>query len=200
MPSHAHLLLILPLLIATACAPNRQGDDDSQDDDDATGSDPETCMGVGSSTLAGACIWFPESGATWSIAEAAAGVTIPYVVLVEADISGVIPRPQDGGGCGQPGASGLILFEDLSGAGQRYCICDEGLCAAPPPTPVTIPAGQTSSEFTWTGRSWWGPSDTGNPMGAPFPPGSYTLEVSAVGTVSGEDFRVAGSFAVTLQE
>ena len=65
---------------------------------------------------------------------------------------------------------------------------------------MTLPAGQASGEFTWTGRSWWGPSDTGNPMGAPFPPGSYTLEVSAVGTVAGEDFRVAGSFPVTLQE
>jgi len=38
------------------------------------------------------------------------------------------------------------------------------------------------------GVNWTGPSDTGNPKGAPFPPGDYTLTVSTTpGTLEVRD-------------
>jgi hypothetical protein len=36
--------------------------------------------------------------------------------------------------------------------------------------------------MTWMGKTWRGPSDTNNPMGAAFPPGTYTFNVTARGT------------------
>jgi len=64
--------------------------------------------------------------------------------------------------------------------------------------PVILPAGQTPGAFAWTGVNWTGPSDTGNPYGAPFPAGAYTLEVSTIGRVDGVNFSVSNTFAVTL--
>ncbi len=193
------LLLAFGLILWAACAPVRDDDDSAgDDDDDATDPPPEDCTGVGSSTLAGACIFFESAGGSWSLSEAAAGIEIPYTVLVEAEIPGVVNSKQDAGGCGQPGPSGLILFEDLGGDGERYCLCDTGLCADPPQIPVTIPASETSATFAWTGTNWWGPSDTGNPLGEPFPAGTYTLEVSALGAVDSVEFAVSNSFEVTL--
>ncbi len=175
--------------------------DTSSTDSDSTDTDipPGDCSGVGSSDLAGVCIWFPSPGESWTLAEVGAGITIPYHVIVEADVAEVIPQPQDDGGCGQPDASGLIVFALLQGGGQEYCLCDVGIC---PLTmdPVTIPAGDTPLEFDWNGVNWGGPSDTNNPFGPAFPAGEYTLEVNAIGTVGGVAFEVRNSFAVTLTE
>ncbi|HLT36413.1 MAG TPA: hypothetical protein VK034_09005, partial [Enhygromyxa sp.] len=96
------------------------------------------------------------------------------------------------------GPSGLIVFERLSGDDQQYCLCDSGLCAGPGSSPVTIPAAQTPASFEWNGHNWYGPSDTSNPLGPPFPVGSYVLEVSARGTVGGAPFEVRNQFAIEL--
>jgi hypothetical protein len=183
-------------------------DDDSTvaDDDDTTGDDddattPGVCAGVGGvSTLTGVCIRFDAQDGLTSLEGAAAGITIPYTIIVEQDVADVVVLPQDAGSCGQPGASGLIVFEQLTGNGENYCRCDEGLCAGPNQTPSTIPAGETAASFEWTGRNWYGPSDTGNPLGAPFPAGIYTLEASAIGRVGGVDFSVSNTFLITLSE
>ncbi len=183
-------------------------DDDSTaaDDDDATGDDddattPGTCADVGgSSNLAGVCIRFDAQDGLTSLEEAANGITIPYTIIVEQDVDDVVVLPQDAGRCGQPGASGLIVFEQLTGSGQNYCRCDVGLCAGPDETPRTIAAGSTPASFEWTGRNWYGPSDTGNPLGDPFPAGIYTLQASAIGRVDGVDFSVSNTFLITLSE
>jgi len=48
--------------------------------------------------------------------------------------------------------------------------------------------GTYARTFTWDGVNWTGPSDTGNPKGAPFPPGDYTLTVSTTpGTLEVRD-------------
>lgn len=134
----------------------------------------------------------------FTLAQARAGISVPYDIVVEHAITGVVARPQDGGGCGRAGASGLIPFAELTGGGQRYCLCDTGLCVPPPTTPVTLAAGTTSAQFTWDGVNWTGPSDTGNPKGPAFPAGSYTLRVSATGTVNGSAFTVAATYPITL--
>ena len=192
---------------ATGDDDDATGDDDDAtgDDDDATTGDDddvvEDCTGVGgTSTLPGVCIRMDAQDGLTSLKQAAAGIAIPYTVIVEADVADVVPLPQDAGQCGQPGASGLILFERLTGNGQSYCLYDTGLCMGPDTTPRTIAAGSTPGSFAWEGRNWGGPSDTGNPQGDPFPAGSYTLEVSAVGTVGGANFTVSNTFTITLSE
>jgi hypothetical protein len=66
------------------------------------------------------------------------------------------------------------------------------------PAPTTLPAGLTRATFRWDGRSWEGPSDTGNPEGPAFPAGSYNLRISAVGTVNGTGFTVAATSTIFL--
>lgn len=162
---------------------------------------PTSCEGVGVSNLEGVCIWFPEPGGLWLLEEAAAGIEIPYYVIVEADVPDVVPVEQDIGGCQEPGPSGLITFERLTGNEQGYCLCDLGLCGPPGGEPAgTVMAGEWPASFSWTGVNWSGPSDTNNPPGPPFPPGEYTLEVSAIGTVGGVDFEVRNTFNLSLTE
>lgn len=156
---------------------------------------PVTCP-AGQSDLEGVCIAFERPGATYTLAEAAAGVQIPYTVVV-ASAREVVPQSQTSGNCGQPGPSGLIVFERLSGGEQGYCLCDVGLCADRS-DPTTLVPGTHPDVFEWDGRNWTGPSDFGNPEGAPFPVGTYTLEVSAIGTADSAPFRVANTFTVTL--
>jgi len=159
-----------------------------------------TCDSSSTTDLPGVTITFPAQTCVFTLAEAAAGIAVAYDVVVSTTVDGVVPAPQDAGQCGAPGPSGLIVFESLSGGGQGYCLCDQGLCAPPSPTPIQLQPGTYGGTFGWMGRNWSGPSDTGNPMGAPFPPGSYTLSVSAVGTMGplATPFTVTGTFSVYL--
>jgi hypothetical protein len=150
----------------------------------------------GKSTLDGVCIGFPATDARFTQAEAASGVSIPYTITVTRAVT-IDARAQDAGHCGRPGPSGLIVMEDLSGTGGSYGIRDTGLCAGGAHISKLVP-GSYEGTFHWDGRSWAGPSDTGNPKGPPFPPGRYTLDVSAVGTVGGQAFEVVGSLPVTI--
>jgi|GEM_PF-2180882 len=161
------------------------------------------CTTTSTSTLAGVAIQFKGDRCRFTLAEAATGLTLPYQVLVQTEWAGVIPRPQDAGGCDQPGSSGLILFERLSGGDQHYCVCDTGLCMGPDETPIGLAPGAYPAAFTWDGVNWDGPSDTGNPKGAPFPAGTYTLEVSARGKLASPPdtpFEVKATLTVILEE
>jgi hypothetical protein len=211
-------LTLLCLLLA-ACAPSLSDDDDASgdddaaedddtaDDDDVTGDDdtgdddswqPGPC--VDADPTLPICILFEASSETYSLATVAAGVSIPFAIVVEDAVDSIVPLPQDGGQCGQPNASGLTIFEQITGNSQQWCRCDVGRCAGPDMTERTIPAGSTPGTFQWTGRNWFGPSDTGMPEGDPFPAGSYTLEISAIGLQGGVDFRVSGTTQIVLTE
>ena len=65
-------------------------------------------------------IQFKGERCRFTLAEAAAGLVIPYQVLVQSAWEGVIPQPQDAGGCDQPGPAGLIPFERLSGGDHLH--------------------------------------------------------------------------------
>lgn len=153
------------------------------------------------SNLDGVSIHFSAKKCSWTLAEAASGIEVPWNIVVEVDHKKVFPQPQDAGWCGQPGTSGLIVFEKLIGGDQTYCICDQGLCMGPDDQPVILKKGEYPGSFEWDGVNWTGPSDTGNPKGDPFPPGTYTLTVSAVGALgkrSGNPFEVKGTLEIQL--
>jgi hypothetical protein len=161
------------------------------------GGAPE-CMSVGSSSLVGVMIEVVPQACTFTLAEAAAGIQVDYQVRIDADIDGVVPARHDGAGCGQPGPSGLIVFEELTGNGQQYCLCSEGKCPPPSDQPVTLKKGDYNQSFAWDGVNWMGPSDTGNPKGPPFPPGTYELALSAEGTHMGQTFTVLTTWPIEL--
>jgi hypothetical protein len=175
-----------------------------QCDNDANAIAPDTmpfggCAVTGESSLPGVSIAFRMPvNCTFTVAQALAGIAIPYDVVVTNDVAGVILTPQNAGGCGLPGNSGLIVFEQLAGNGQSYCLCDTGLCGPASLPPVTLRAGSYAGAFSWDGKNWNGPSDTGNPKGAPFPPGTYTLTVRATGTGGGSTFVVSATLAIRL--
>jgi hypothetical protein len=193
--------LLLAILGAAACGGDDAGAGATTAGAGGSGGSA-SCQMQTTSSLPGVSIEFNTSDCNYMLAEAAAGITVDYEVIVEADISSVFPQPQDGGGCGQPGPSGLILFEDLSGGGERYCLCDQGNCPGPSGDPVTVVQGVHPASFTWDGRNWGGPSDFDAPKGDPFPAGDYILTVSAVGMFDDAGtqapFQVDGTFLIHL--
>jgi len=168
------------------------------------GVDAGACTFSMASTLDGVRFVFTGGVCRFTLAEAAAGITIPYDLVVDHDIAGVDPAAVSYSVSGDesPGPSGLNVFELLSGTEGSYCLCDVGLPAPPTHTTSTVRAGTYHSEFHWDGRNWNGPSDFGAPEGAPFPPGSYALQVISVGAVvssgGSTDFRVGATLPIEL--
>lgn len=161
------------------------------------------CTTSGSSTLAGVSIHFPAQRCTFSQAEALAGVTFQYEVVIEHDVAGVLSGPQDWGHCDGPGPGGLYVLPTISGNGQSYCICDVGLCPQPLLSPNVLTMGTYSGTFFWDGVNWIGPSDTGNPKGDPFPAGVYTLSIRGTGLIVESNggttpYEVVGTMDVTI--
>ncbi len=164
--------------------------------------DAPGCLATSTTDLTGVHLVLDASRCLFTLAQARAGLVFPFDLTIDANIDGVIPRPQDAGGCGTGDPSGLFPFGTVSGAGQSYCICDTGLCPGPSTTPITLTAGTFHGTFEWDGTNWMGPSDTGNPHGPAFPVGTYAVRVSAVGTrtVGGvtTPFTVASTLPITL--
>lgn len=146
-----------------------------------------SCAPASASTIPGVHIEITSTDCTLSLSNPT--LSIQYQVVVDADVPGVRPTPQDAGACGQPGASGLILFEEVKGGDQQYCLCDVGLCEGLPQPVATLAQGIYPATFTWDGHNWGGPSDTANVEGPLFVEGDYAFTVSATGflaTTNGE--------------
>jgi hypothetical protein len=160
--------------------------------------DGGSCNGGTSSNLPGVQLAFTDQPCSYTAAEVAAGIEIVYDEVITEALSGVSLSAADDGGCGQPDDAGLIVSYRISGAGQSYCLCDTGLCAPQAPVTTTV-VGTRTRQIPWDGRNWNGPSDTGNREGAAFPPGTYTIALTASGSrVSSEGGIDAGAtFSVT---
>ncbi len=174
------LLCLLSSSLAGACSSST-----NSTDPDPLPIDGPACQGSASSDLPGVSVEFPDDRCSFSAAEAAAGLTIGYTVVVANTLVGVSPTPLDAGHCNQPDpAFGLTPLAKLSAQDQQYCQCDVGGCFQDPANdPVTnVTAGRYDRSMAWTGKNWFGPSDTNNQMGAAFPPGTYTFNVTAKGT------------------
>lgn len=158
------------------------------------------CNGVASSDLTGVSIEFPDDRCSFTAAEAAAGISIKYTVVVANTLASVSPLPLDVGHCDEPDPEvGLIPFPKLSGQSQLYCLCDVGGCADTSHRPaIVVPAGRHDRSLTWMGQNWRGPSDTIQPMGPAFPPGTYTFNVTAKGTwIAAADATTPAPFTVS---
>jgi hypothetical protein len=160
--------------------------------------DGGSCNGGTSSNLPGVGLAFPDQPCSYTRAEVAAGIQIAYEEVITAAVGNLVPAPGDDGGCARPDDAGLIVGYRIAGAGQNYCLCDTGLCA-PQSLVTTTVVGTHSRQIPWDGRNWNGPSDTGNREGAAFPPGTYTITLTASGTrqssAGGAD--AGGTFSVT---
>jgi hypothetical protein len=135
----------------------------------------------GRSTLPGVSFDLSGNPPVLTLAQAARGVTFVYRTRIERDLPDVTSPPLDAGRCDSPDPSGLRVLEMVSGRGSTYCLCDTGHCA-PGDYGVALQAGVYEAGFEWDGRTWLGPSDTSNPKGDPFPPGTYEIQVSASGS------------------
>ena len=135
----------------------------------------------GTSSLPGVSFDLAGNPPVITLAQAARGVTFVYRTRIEEDLPAVTSRPLDAGGCDRPDASGLAVLEMLSGDRHAYCLCDTGRCGRGD-TQTDLVTGVYETRFEWDGRNWFGPSDFNNPKGEPFPPGTYTLRVTAEGT------------------
>jgi len=159
---------------------------------------PPACVLEAASSLPHVHIVSKATHCIFSVAAARAGISIPYDVVIDEDVPGFAPvQPYPYG----TNVSSLFVTEMLRGGSQSYCVCDRGLPYASCPLsdggtfypngaicePTTLKKGVYPRAFTWDGVNWTGPSDTGNPKGAPFPPGDYTLTIASTpGTVAGD--------------
>jgi hypothetical protein len=160
------------------------------------------CSGAASSDLPGVSLAFGAARCSFTQTEVAAGVRVPYEVVIAQDLSGVHPTPTDEGNCGEPDASGLIVGFEITGVGQHYCLCDVGFCPAGQVFATSPRRGSTAGTIDWDGTNWRGPSDVPSPKGPLFPPDVYTITLAAEGTYDGAagttPFRVTATRTITI--
>ncbi|MCB9532448.1 MAG: hypothetical protein H6700_11840 [Myxococcales bacterium] len=142
---------------------------------------PGECAPTRASTAFGATITLDTGRCVFSLDELARGVEFSYTVEIPPNTPPVFSRPLDAGGCDAPDPSGLRIIESVGGGDQSWCICDTGLCMAPPPEAVPLEPGVYAATFSWNGRNWGGPSDTGQPEGPAFPLGDFQVTLRAAG-------------------
>ena len=140
----------------------------------------DECGTFGTSPVVGLRIELPPQPCVFTLEQARQGITFKYEVVIEREIVGFVASPQDDGCCWRPGPSTLYAFPQVYGGSQRYAETDLGLCDGPKRKRadlVRLKKGRYPEAFFWHGVNWLGPSDTDRPRGAPFPPGTYKLEV-----------------------
>ena len=159
--------------------------------------DGGSCNGGTSSNLSGVQLVFPDQPCVYTAAEVAAGIQIAYDEVITAAVAN-LRSTSNSGNCARPDDAGLIVGYQISGAGQSYCLCDTGLCAPEIFVNTTV-VGTHARKIPWDGRNWYGPSDTNNPEGPAFPPGTYTITLTASGTRQSSDggADAGGTFLVT---
>jgi hypothetical protein len=207
-----HFLVLLFVIAASCLTPVDVGAHDGGMDagpliDAGWTVDAGSCGIQASSTLPGVHLELHATSCVLSLSQDA-GLVVPYSVVVDRPLEHFVPAAPYWYGAD---VANLVLDEEVSGNGQHYCVCDRGLPWRTCPLSdggfeprtgscgeVTVPAGTWERTFSWTGYNWTGPSDTVNPLGAAFPPGTYTLTIStAPGSVA--DAGPGLSATATLQ-
>ena len=174
LPRFAPLALVgLSLVGAAGCSSGSSTDATSTPTPPLSA--PVACVATVTTTLPGITARVKNTRCDFTLAQAAAGITIDYEIVVAANLPALYIQSITG-----QTATALSLFSSLKGNGQRYCLCDTG------PGPSTIkqldvPAGAYAGAFAWDGTNWGGPSDTGEKKGPAFPAGVYTLSLHGKG-------------------
>jgi hypothetical protein len=154
------------------------------------------CTPTSYSDLEGVRLELLDPPCTVTRAQAAAGLTFSWVLVVDSSPGEVVLDPF-WARCQSPGASALVVQPVLSGTEGRYCECDVGNCI--PAERRGVPqAGRYPGSLVWDGSTWEGPSDFSNPKGPPFSPGPLVFRVESRGTHGGRPFRVSAEVPVTL--
>jgi hypothetical protein len=188
---------------------------------------PTNCILSNTSTIPHVRVEFPSQPCAFTLRQAEGGIRFRYDVVIDEDVPGYTSRTSNSGVLMYPGESvaNLQVAAVVQGGTQRYCVCDQGgpprFCPLEdggvsyrnfdtPCTPITLKKGTHHESWpssyegpiAWHGRNWDGPSDTGNPEGAPFPPGDYTLKIAIAGQITDDggttDVDVDAEFLVRL--
>lgn len=149
------------------------------------------------SNLPGVRLSFPDDPCAISQSSALAGIAIPYDVVIDNDVMGINSVPHYCGNAAGP--SGLIVFEELAGGAEKYCVCEGGSCPPSPPSFVALSRGTYRSSFVWNGRNFQGPSTADASLGTPFPRGTYTLTITSVGSWNADGGFQQFSISATRQ-
>lgn len=131
-------------------------------------------------------IEFPKDGYSFTLAEVARGVKLPYKIVIAEDYEGVIPTAHGPSFQDPAGPSGLHPQQQITGDKQFYCLVDFGLAIPPKEVVKPLKKGVHEHSFEWDGRNWSGPSDFNNPKGKAFPAGTYDVIVNLRGKVNTE--------------
>jgi hypothetical protein len=180
----------------------------------------QDCNFVETTSLPGVHIVFRTTSCTFTLAQARAGVSITYDLVVDSDVDGFTPAHAYYYGSDAANLALTAVLQGGQGSQQQlYCLCDKGLPYPQCPAddgglyparndagvlvedgcgPVTIPQGWYRFTFGWDGRNWYGPSDTANAEGAPFPPGDYELTVTTVPGSIGDAGSLQASAKMTV--
>ena len=164
------------------------------------------CPQSSRSNLPGASLVFLDDRCSFTLAEAAAGIQLDFQVEVLQSLKNIDSVSSDAyGRCKGPEQQNpFIVGYDIAGGSQRYCPwCDTGRCAQQHFSFDAVAGESYQAGFTWHGRNYGGPSDTGQTEGTPFPPGSYTVTLDTEGTwPSGEGdstaFQMVATRTITL--
>ena len=140
------------------------------------------CVPTYEGSIPGATLDLSKTTCSFSIAAAKGVFNLGYRLTVAT--SEKLSVGGNLGGCPpSPGSvhGGVATFEQIDGGGQKWCMCDTGLCAPVEPPFVASTPGGYDVVFPWDGKNFQGPSDTGNKPGPAFPPGSYVFSVTVKG-------------------
>lgn len=156
------------------------------------------------SDLPGVSISLDSDKWSYTLAEAAAGITISIKVIMDNDVVGVLTQA--------PGA--CVEHQELAFAVETVITSHDGSRIYREHDPskcpkdgsekfVTIPAGVSRDKLKWSGRNWGGSGDEGEP----FPPGMYIVRsviTGAKSNISSLDnlvpFKVEASCGFAIKE
>jgi hypothetical protein len=170
----------------------------------APGRAEETCQPAARSDLPGLRLALTSKQCSFSQADLSRGIRLEYELVVEREIKGITPLPQDIGGCQQANLAGLITFRSITGSGHSFCPqCDLGPCSSRERAAVTVRPGRYREFVLWNGFTYGGPSDGMSTVARQkFPPGRYVLRVSLRGQDAAALLRSrprAAEFAVEME-
>ena len=152
-----------------------------------------------SSTLPGVHFDLSGNHCRYTRAEVAAGIVLVYRTVVDAPLAGTVQQTLSPARCDPGDPSGLNVELNVGGGSQGFCWCDCGLGMGGT-VHTSLVLGSYTNALRWDGTNWDGPSDTGNPHGAPFPTGTYqfTVHTSGIAPDGVTPFTIQGTLTFDL--